>query len=79
MDMSDCVTWNTNRKQFECANTFHVFISCDYHVLMPPIIQENEPCVFHMLMPHITHVNELCVFHVLMSPIIHVNKPCVLH
>ena len=78
-DISDCVTWNTSRKQVECANTFHMFISCVFHVLMPPIIHVNDPCVFHVLMPPIIDVNEPCVFQVLMPPIIHVNEPCVFH
>ena len=94
-NMSDCAMWNTSGKQVECANTFHLFISRVfnvlmpaiihvyeprvYHVLMTPIIHENKPPVFYLLMPPILHVNKPHVFQVLMPPIIHVNKPLVLH
>ena len=76
-NMSDCATWNTSGKQVECANLFHVFISCVFNVLIPPIIHVNKPRVFHVLMTPIIHVNKLRVLHLLMSPIIHVNKPRV--
>ena len=63
--MSDYATWNKSSKQVENANPFHMFITCFFHVLMPPI--------------GLIHVNESCVFHVLSLLLIHVNKPCVLH
>ena len=78
-DMSDRATWNKSRKQIENTNLFHLFRSCVFHVLMPPIIHANEPCVFYVLMPPIIPVNEPCVFHLLMPPIIHENEPCVFH
>ena len=78
-NMSDCATWNTSGKHVECANTLHMFISCVFNVLMPPIIHVNEPRVLHVLMSPTIHVNRPHVFQVLLTTIIHVNKPRVLH
>ena len=78
-NMSYCATRNTSGKQVECANTFHVFISRVFNVLMTPIIHVNEPRVFHVLMTPIIHVNKPRIFHLLMSPILHFNKPRVFH
>ena len=76
--MSDCATWNTSGKQVECANTFHVFISRVFNVLMPLIMNHvNEPRVFQVLMTPRIHVNKPRVFYLVMSPILHVNKPHV--
>ena len=73
-NISDCATWKTSGKQVECANTFHVFISRLFNVLMPPRIHVNEPRVFHLLMTPIIHVNKPRVFQVLMPHLIHMNK-----
>ena len=36
--MSDCATRNKSKKEVENINPFHGFISCVFHVIMPPII-----------------------------------------